>query len=269
MTDMCNVNMDILPYVESAAIRGHLAAIGRRFNAMEAAVLIRNNESLSAGERIQAWRKLLCSSEDMALPTNDWFPEPMSLHEWLREDIRCWERARVRFEREEAGAVWLADGDRQFPSFAACAAALKTTGGYTQKVWFEAGAKARTIKAMLLPGGDYAFIDADSSGLLKPSSGMGLLSFWIDVPTPFQKGDLLKGRDGDRCILLDDERWHMTEEEHRDRETGGCFLDMCVSVTILGDRTKGHDVSPVEYPYLALDYPDDRKTAAHRGSQED
>ena len=61
----------------------------------------------------------------------------------------------------------------------------------------------------------------------------------------------------------------MTEEEHRDRETGGCFLDMCVSVTILGDRTKGHDISPVEYPYLALDYPDDRTTAAHRGSQED
>ena len=95
---------------------------------------------------------------------------------------------------------------------------------------------------------------------------MGLHSFWIDVPTPFQKGDLLRGKDGELCILLDDERWHMTEEERRDRETNGCFLDMCVSVALLGNRaTPGHDLSPVEYPYLLLDYPNNRNKAARCG----
>lgn len=265
MTDMCNVNMDILPYVESAAIRGHLAAIGRRFNAMEAAVLIRNNESLSAGERIQAWRKLLRSSEDMALPTNDWFPEPMSLHEWLREDIGLWELSKARFEKEEAGAKWLTDDEREFSSFDACLDAIHASGGYAQKVWFESGL-TQTIKAMLLPGGEYAFIDAGSSDLPHPSSVMGLLSFWIDVPTPFQKGDLLQGSDGELYILLDDERWHMTQLDRFVREKDGCFLDMCVTVAILRDRTTpGNSISPVEYPYLLLDYPNNRNEAAQRG----
>ena len=249
------VDMDILPYVESRAIRRHLEAIGHRFSSMEAAVLIENNQSLPVGERMQAWRELLRSSEDMPLPVNEWFPVPMTLHEWMREDMRCREQARERFEREEAGAVWLADGDRQFSSYAACRAALETLGGYVQKVWRDGG-KALTIQAELLPGGGYARMDADESGLPKRSSVMGLLSFWIDVPTPFRKGDLLQTRDGELCILLDDERRHMTPEERRDRETNGCFLDMCVSVAMLGDRTTpGRDISPVEYPYLALDYP--------------
>ena len=137
-------------------------------------------------------------------------------------------------------------------------------------MWLKAGTEARTIKAMLLPGGGYAFVDAENSGLPKPSSVMGLLSFWIDVPTPFQKGDLLRGRDGERCILLDDERWHMTQEERRERERSGCFLDMCVLVEILGKRAStGSKLNFAEYPYLALDYPDDRKTAAHGGRQKD
>ena len=250
------VDMDVLPYVESHAIRRHLAAIGHRFNPMEAAVLIENNESLPTGERMQAWRELLRSSEDMPLPVNEWFPEPMTLHEWLKEDIRCWELAKAGFEREEAGAVWLADGDQEFSSFGACSAALAAVGGYVQRIWRETGKEAQTIKAVLLPGGGYARMDADASDLPKRSSAMGLLSFWIDVPTPFRKGDLLQTKDGELCILLDDERRHMTEEEHRDRERNGCFLDMCVSVGILGDRTTpGRDISPVEYPYLALDYP--------------
>ena len=259
-------NMDLLPYVESRAIRRHLTAIGHRFTALEAAVLIRNNESLSLSKQLRAYRELLACSEDMPLPTNEWFPKPMSLHEWLREDIRLSELAMTRFELEEAGAVWLADGERKYSSFAACTEALNAEGGYAQKIWQEAGTQARTIKAMLLPGGGYAFIDAENSGLPKPSSVMGLLSFWIDVPTPFQKGDLLRGRDGELCILLDDERWHMTEEERRDRERSGCFLDMCVSVTILGDRTTpGHDLSSVDCPYLMLDYPNNRNNAAQRG----
>ena len=262
------IDMNLLPYIESQAIREHIAAIGHRFNSLEAAVLIENNESLTRDARIRLWRELLNCSEDMPLPVNEWFPKSMTLHEWLKEDIRYFELAKAQFEKEEADAVWLTDGDREFSTFADCREALNAGGGYAQKVWLESGF-AQTIKAILLPGGGYALIDADHSCLPKRSSIMGLHSFWIDVPTPFQKGDLLRGRDGDRCILLDDERWHMTEEEHGDRETGGCFLDMCVSVTILSDRTKGHDVSPVEYPYLALDYPDDRKTAAHRGSQED
>ena len=124
----------------------------------------------------------------------------------------------------------------------------------------------QTIKAILLPGGGYALIDADHSCLPKRSSIMGLHSFWIDVPTPFKKGDLLRGKNGELCILLDDERWHMTEEERRDREINGCFLDMCVSVALLGNRTApGHDLFPVEYPYLLLDYPNNRNKAAQRG----
>ena len=193
-------NMDLLPYVESRAIRRHLTAIGHRFTALEAAVLIRNNESLSLSKQLRAYRELLACSEDMPLPTNEWFPKPMSLHEWLREDVFLSEQAVEKFEMEESGAVWLADENRQFPSFAACAAALEVSGGYAQKVWLKAGTEARTIKAMLLPGGGYAFVDAENSGLPKPSSVMGLLSFWIDVPTPFRKGDLLRGRDGETCI---------------------------------------------------------------------
>ena len=41
---------------------------------------------------------------------------------------------------------------------------------------------------------------------------------------------------------------------------------MCVSVTLLGNRaTLGYDLSTVEYPYLLLDYPDNRNKAAQRG----
>ena len=138
--------MDLLPYVESRAIREHLAAIGHRFNSMEAAVLIQNNESLSPGELVRLWRQLLDCSEDMPLPVNDWFPKPMSLHEWLREDIRCWELEKARFEKEEDGAAWLADGNLKFSSFSSCMAALKANGGYVQKVWRENGRKHRRSK---------------------------------------------------------------------------------------------------------------------------
>jgi hypothetical protein len=264
-----SVSMDLLPYIESRAIREHIAASGHRFNAMEAAVLIQNNESISQSDRIPLWRELLYCSEDMPLPVNAWFPKPMTLHEWLKEDVCFFELAKAQFEKEEADAVWLADGDREFSSFAACLDALRASGSYVQKVWLESGA-ARTIEAILLPGGGYAHIDADHSGLPKRSSIMGLYSFWIDVPTPFQKGDLLKGKDGELCILLDDERRHMTGKEHREREISGCFLDMCVSVAILGDgTTPGHDLSPVEYPYLLLDYPNNKNNAAQRGERSD
>ena len=260
-----SVGMDLLPYIESRAIREHIAAIGHRFSSMEAAVLIQNNESISQGDRISLWRELLNCSEDMPLHVNEWFPKPLTLHEWLKEDIYFFEMAKAQFENEEADAVWLADGDREFSSFSACMDALCASGGYAQKVWLESGA-AQTIKAILLPGGGYALIDADHSCLPKRSSIMGLHSFWIDVPTPFQKGDLLRGNDGELCILLDDERWYMTEEERRDREINGCFLDMCVSVALLGEQTApGHDLSPAEYPYLLLDYPKSKNEAAQRG----
>ena len=257
-----SAGMDLLPYIESRAIREHIAAIGHRFNAMEAAVLIQNNESISQGGRISLWRELLNCSEDMPLHVNEWFPKAMTLHEWLKEDIRFFELAQAQFEKEETGAVWLADGDREFSSFSACLDALRASGGYAQKVWLESGF-AQTIQAILLPGGGYALIDADHSCLPKRSSIMGLHSFWINVPTPFQKGDLLRGKNGELCILLDDERWHMTEEERRDCEINGCFLDMCVSVALLGNRTTpSHDLS---YPYLLLDYPKNRNKAAQRG----
>ena len=260
-----SVGMDLLPYIESRAIREHIAAIGHRFSSMEAAVLIQNNESISQGGRISLWRELLNCSEDMPLHVNEWFPKPLTLHEWLKEDIYFFEMAKAQFEKEEADAVWLADGDREFSSFSACMDALCASGGYAQKLWSESGF-AQTIKAILLPGGGYALIDADHSCLPKRSSIMGLHSFWINVPTPFQKGDLLRGKNGELCILLDDERWHMTEEERRDCEINGCFLDMCVSVALLGNRTTpGHDLSPVEYPYLLLDYPNNRNKTAQRG----
>ncbi len=259
------IDMNLLPYIESQAIREHIADIGHRFNAMEAAVLIENNECLTRDARIRLWRELLNCSEDMPLPVNEWFPKSMTLHEWLKEDIYFFELAKAQFEKEETDAVWLTDGDQEFSSFAACLDALRADGGYAQKVWLESGF-AQTIKAILLPGGGYALIDADHTDLPKRSSIMGLNSFWIDVPTPFHKGDLLQGKHGELCILLDDERRHMTEKERRDREINGCFLDMCVSVTMLGNRTTlGHDLSTVEYPYLMLDYPNYRNEAARRG----
>lgn len=262
--------MDLLPYVESRAIREHLAAIGHRFNSMEAAVLIQNNENLSPGERIQLWRQLLDHSEDMPLPVNDWFPKAMSLHEWLREDIRCWEIEQARFEKEEEGAAWLADGNLEFSSFSSCMAALKANGGYVQKVWRENGKEAQTIKVILSPGGVYSLIDADNTKLPTRSSVMGMHSFWIDVPTPFHKGDLLQGENGDLCILLDDERWHMTQLDRFVRKRDGCFLDMCVTVAILRENTKPRNgITPVDYPYLLLDYPDYRKPTAYSGKHTD
>ena len=123
---------------------------------------------------------------------------------------------------------------------------------------------------ILSPGGDYSLIDADNTDLPKRSSVMGMLSFWIDVPTPFQKGDLLQGENGDFCILLDDERWHMTRLDRFVRERDGCFLDMCVTVAVLGERTKpGKSIAPVDYPYLLLDYSDRRKPTAYSSKHTD
>ena len=79
------------------------------------------------------------------------------------------------------------------------------------------------------------------------------------MPTPFQKGDLLQGKNGELCILLDDERRHMTAAERRDREINGCFLDMCVLVAPVGDGSgKVGDLLAEPCPYLMLDYPDRR-----------
>ena len=154
--------------------------------------------------------------------------------------------------------MWLVDGERAFYTFADCREALNAGGGYAEKTWIESGA-VQTIQAILEPGGGYAHIAADHSPLPLRSSVMGLGSFWIDVPTPFQKGDLLRGNDRELCILLDDERWHMTEEERRDREINGCFLDMCVLVAPVGDGSgKVGDLLAEPCPYLMLDYPDRR-----------
>ena len=255
------VNMDILPYVDSRAIREHLATIGHRFTPLEAAVLIRHSLRLSLEERNRAWRELMACSEDVPLPVNEWFPESMSLHEWLKADIRRSELAVELFGREDEGAVWLADGSRQFSSFAECAAALRACGGYAQKVWRGEGGEALTIKADLLPGGGYALLDADGSGLPKPSSVMGLFSFWIDVPTPFRTGDLLQDENGDLLILLDDDRWHMTPEERKELEANGSLLDMCVTGRGLGPGAPASG----SWLYLELDYPENGNDASNKG----
>jgi len=241
---------DPLRYVQSSAIRRYLKDIGHRFTPLETAVLIRNNELLTLREQLAAWQELMDCTEDMPLPVNEWFPVYMSLHEWLKEDLYISNLALERFEREEPGAVWYADNVGEFPSWAACADALRQTGGTARKECVGPEGEREVLSASFSPGGGYWYISAEGSEFPKPSSLMGLLSFWIDVPTPFRKGDLLQGRDGGLFILLDDRRWHMTREERWELLTNGSFMDMDVSVMSLQDN------SIFDYMYLLLDYPE-------------
>ena len=247
--------MDLLPYVESRAIREHLAAVGHRFTPLEAAVLIRLSDR-SLPERNAAWHELMRCSEDVELIPREWFPLRMSLHEWLRQDIRRSERMRGVFEEGEPDALWRTEKGERFSSLAACLEALRGEGDVVRKTWNGPDRRKDLAEAMLRPDGGYEWIEVSGCGLPEPLSRMGLYAFWIDVPTPFRKGDRLRDKQGSLLTLTDDERWHMTAERRRELENNGSFMEMCVKGLPAEPPMTGLRAAEQEWLYLELDFPD-------------
>ena len=256
-------DMDVLPYIRSRAIREHLAAIGHRFTPLEAAVLIQLSDRSLTG-RIEAWRELLRRSEDVELPPRVGFPPGMSLHTWLREDIRRSEYALRLFEAEEPGAVWRPELGESCFSLEDCMDEAARLGDVIlHKTWIEAQRVKDHIMAIYSPGCGYEHIEITGCGLPEPPSAMGLYAFWIHVPTPFRRGDLLRDREGELLILTEDERRHMTERRRQELEATGTFMDMCVKGVPLGagaeDGEPGTPVGERDWLYLELDWPEYEK----------
>ena len=199
--------MDIYDYFKSRDIAAHCREIAKVWTPFEMAVIIaRSNRTLF--EKHAAWRELITEYPDMPTPANRLEKSFESLHQKLIEVIEYEERLLALFKTPEAGAfyehlVWWSGeykrSDSVFTSF--------------DKVWADVSVSWERIEAPKIKitkrrmeevGEIEVYLDYDGNILslsewgcfYKDDSDKQKLidfdqSFYIDIPIPFKRGDLL------------------------------------------------------------------------------
>lgn len=199
--------MDVLRFINSKDIREHLEYINYEFNSPEAAWLIWQCRTASLTEKHAAWRELIETTPDQAIPERqNTVPQP-SLHGFLMRYMEL-EEAYIRrfFERTDehvySYSLRYTDGSSQktklvYPDLEACftaameyeededVAALSILKQHIQTHHY-------AIRVTMSP--DRQIYDVQCSTLLRAENEIrhGVFDgMWFDFPTPFQKGDVL------------------------------------------------------------------------------
>ena len=95
--------MNIYSYLRSPDIAAHCEKTGHVFNPLEMAVIVAlSNKTMK--EKHSAWREIIAAYPDMPIRSSNCFKAQDSLHEYLRELIRCEERGLVLFYDADYGS---------------------------------------------------------------------------------------------------------------------------------------------------------------------
>lgn len=285
--------MDIYNLINSKAISNHCRRISHQFSPLEMAYLVYANDSLNIKQKHAVFDEIIKRNSDTEIIERPWTPHFGSLHRFLQNYMELQNKYFAVFYNDEPNCVysyevWYSDdedyckNDRLFCSFAACYKAMRNEidelvatfkessvdiypiAIRVKKQWLnnDANELAKYLSVCIdyennpVEIGDTALIIShEDSEVLSAFEGL-----WVEIPTPFKKGDLLtarcKGKSSQEPFVLD--RIPYWEEEGKYTQVvsylrkNGDSSDLITS--IYGQDENGtiwHDHGP---SYLNMEY---------------
>lgn len=212
--------MNIYEFINSKDIREHCEKIGHKFNSIECAYLIYQSQNHTLPEKHLAWQDLIETMPDTVIEERFNCPHYDSLHDFLRQYMALEDRLLAEFFREGKEYVYQFDalydsdynsqyygyetGECIYQSFSNGLADEKEN---IAKFWDDLLDFSVVKKKICTTHFEKPYeirIRFNKSGVpLEIVNGNNIISeeesylaisfegFWIDVPTPFQKGDIV------------------------------------------------------------------------------
>ena len=235
--------MNICKYIRSKDVREYNEKIGHKFTATESAFLVWLNYEITLKEKHDAWREIMREMPDEEVPKRvnvDYAPSLFALlNKFIEADNRLIDEFYKKDERTVYSYRYICKGDSSFgEDFGRIYSDLGYIQGELQNdsdlgiICVEYTKKyisSHYRKIMLKTNGsgnvtsvDGDFIQGIDLSLKKDEFFEGL---WIDVPTPFRKGDIVCSRktpfgyniysDSEPFVLLSLANWSAKDAEER------------------------------------------------------
>ena len=208
--------MDIMEFINSKAIREHLAKFGDIFSPLDKSYLIYQVRRKNVQEKIGAMNELLESSGDFELKNVRWrfHYTDMTFHELLKGYIETEQYFLDRFFEKETNAVYtytlswngqILECNEPYTDYQSCFYALSDeiaddkNAEITQivKRYFKSSHTERTKTITAVFSNDLEFIHSVYAEGMRNKKQHEIYDIfdemWVDVPTPFKKGDILYG----------------------------------------------------------------------------
>ena len=197
--------MDIYSYLNSPDVAEHCRKLNHPFNALESAFIVNDCRSINIDEKHRLFNEIMNTMPDVTIRKHlyDDDNDP-SFFNHLRKEIEQEESLLIRFMNGENNAVYTFSfydpndedhtrDDDIYSSYKNALAAVKDHQAqrkqrYTYLITMKKPDQKDWITCILNNDLDICFIHTDSERLLD--------QFWVYIPTPFQKGDLLCGVGG-------------------------------------------------------------------------
>lgn len=213
--------MNIYEFINSKDIRAHCEKIGHTFNSIEAAFLIHQSQNHTLADKHNAWKELIATMPDMVLEKRLTGPHYDSLHDFLRRYMALENRWLTEFFQADRAWVYRFDpvscyydknykedyefrrkiGERAYHSFSD-GLTFETEDKDLEDNWFFYVVKMRICtdshelpaEICIRTDGNGVPLEINEHTNMTAAEAELYYSFeemWIDVPTPFQKGDIV------------------------------------------------------------------------------
>ena len=219
--------MDVYSLINSKAISEHCRRISHSFTPLETAYLVYANDTLSIRQKHAAFAEIIAERPDMEIAERPWTPYSESLRAFLRRYMALQNKYLDIFYRDEPNCVYSfavlysgdsdhTEDDRMYPTFASCYRNLKRdidalTADYkkndreispldirVRKQWINSDSDEQGRYLVVCLDYDNDPMELwDSCSVISSEDSEVLCAFnglWPEVPTPFQKGDILIAR---------------------------------------------------------------------------
>ena len=276
--------MNITEFINSNAIREHLQKFGNIFSPLDTAYLIYQARLKSVKEKICAMNELLENSEDFALKNarERFYYTDMTFHELLKGYIETEQYFCDKLFEKETDAIYtytlswngqILEYNEPYTDYQSCFDALSDeiaddkNAEITQivKRYFKSSHIERTKTITALFSNDLAFIHSVYAEGMRNKKQHEIYDIfdemWVDVPTPFKKGDILYGPNPyvmgyghcEPFVLLDVCNSESKERTNKLKQNGDTS-----DMTAHGywQRENGHIYWECMHDYLSLEYYD-------------
>jgi len=215
--------MDIYSFINSPDVAAYCREIGKTWTPFEMAVIIGRSDRRPMFEKHAAWRELITEYPDMVIPETKNCKSYDSLHKKLAEVIDYEERVLELFKTPESNTFYkyessdycsiYIDPDDVFTNFESALTELKDDLKYVsdwdrdkkyymimKKIYIGSNHRINcsfhldgNIRNIFVAFRDELFPDINFDDLLDLSPGFGHEEiFYVDIPTPFKRGDIIK-----------------------------------------------------------------------------
>lgn len=203
--------MDIYEFINSKDVREHCRKIGHEFNSIEAAFLIYQSQNHTIQQKHDAWGELIEAFPDMPIAERVNCPYYESLHNMLKQYMALEERLLERFFCEEANCVYTIDriyfiGD-YYETGRLINYSISDGIKVSKELFPDRQCTGFWIAKEIIPNAREGYqmnLCTDEAGRPMRLTDVrdvmtceelelfySLFGLWIDVPTPFKKGDIV------------------------------------------------------------------------------